>query len=85
MKNYNKTFMGLVMQYGRPAVPLSTVCVDYFNIAKKTAEQKTKTGLFPVPVMRVGEGQKAPYMIRLEDLAEYLDALAKDAIYNHVA
>lgn len=68
------TFMLMAQYNGRAVIPVETVCSDYF--APLTVDKfmrKIMAGEIALPIVRMGESQKAARGIPLEDLAEYLD------------
>lgn len=76
-----KTIMMLFAQYeGRAQVSIDAVRADYFGgLARETFKSKLESGEIPLPLIRLGKGQKAPLMIAIRDLADYLDACAEEA------
>ncbi|WP_419533338.1 pyocin activator PrtN family protein [Endozoicomonas sp.] len=68
-----KTEFGLLAQYEKVFIPLEDVCRDYFNIGALKARQMAARGELPIPVMRGSASQKSPYLVKLDDLASYLD------------
>lgn len=81
----NTAFL-LMAQFNKAIVPLEEVCEQYFALAPRTAQNYAKAGRLPVPAFRGGEGNKAPWLVNVTDLAAYLDkqrdAAAKDQISN---
>jgi hypothetical protein len=71
-KKMNTAFL-LMAQYQKAILPLSDICVAYFGCAKHTADQKAKAGTLPVPAFKCGTGQKGPYMVSINDLAQLID------------
>ncbi|RZG46968.1 pyocin activator PrtN family protein [Acinetobacter wuhouensis] len=70
------TFTILCMRYLSPIVPLDTIVEDYFtHIDIKTARKRANFHELPFPAFRIDNSNKAPYMVRLEDLAIFLDSL----------
>lgn len=69
----NKTEMLLLVKYESPTIPLEYICDEYFGYAKGTAKQKAKAGLLPIPVFRLGESQKLPWVVKISDLAVFID------------
>ncbi len=63
----------LYARYQKPYVHLEDICEEYFNLCAKKAKQAAVSQQLPVPVVRMSDSRKAPYMVRLKDLAEYLD------------
>ncbi|WP_422139953.1 pyocin activator PrtN family protein [Endozoicomonas sp. ALC020] len=68
-----KTEFALLAQYEKSFVPLEIVCQDFFNIGPQKAKQLAARGELPIPVMRGSHSQKSPYLVKVSDLASYLD------------
>ncbi|WP_342747498.1 pyocin activator PrtN family protein [Mixta gaviniae] len=60
-------------------MPLTQMCEKYFGMKPATAEKKAWLNQLPVPTFRAGESQKAPRMIHIADLAEYIDKQRKES------
>ena len=71
-KNMNTMFL-LMAEYETATVPLSQVCEKYFGMKSATAERKASENRLPVPTFRTAESQKAPRMVHIADLANYID------------
>ena len=56
---------------------LADICEKYLGMKPATAEKKALLGELALPTFRIGESQKAPRLIHLEDLAEYIDKARK--------
>ena len=69
-----KTELMLLATYRDPMIPLSLICEKYFNMQLKSAQAKAALNLLPVPTWRLIDSRKAPLMVRLTDLATYLDS-----------
>ena len=68
----NTAFL-LLAQYGKADVPLSDVASDYLGMTQKEANTRAKRAALPFPAYRVGSN-KSPWLVRVTDLAAYLDA-----------
>lgn len=77
----NKTEILLLMQFETPTIPLESICESFLSLSTATAKQRAKAGTLPVPAFRLGESQKAPWLIHAQDLAHYID-LNRDAAKN---
>ncbi|MEL4280735.1 pyocin activator PrtN family protein [Shewanella mangrovisoli] len=79
----NTAFL-LMAQFNKAIVPLDEISEEYFALAPRTAQNYAKAGRLPVPAFRGGEGNKAPWLVNINDLAAYLDkqrdAAAKDQV-----
>lgn len=68
----NTTFL-LMAEFGQSDIPLETVAVRYLGLDEKAARAKANRGELPFPAFRAGS-QKSPWMVRITDLADWLDA-----------
>ena len=70
----NTTFI-LMAQFGAKAViPLEDVCREYFtHLSLDQFRRKISAGEIEIPMVVLGNGQKAARGIALIDLASYLD------------
>lgn len=67
------TQFALLARFGSPTIELKEVCKEFFGITPKTAEQKVKACDFPVPTFKLRESERSPSLIKVEDLAAYID------------
>ncbi|MFK0569650.1 pyocin activator PrtN family protein [Endozoicomonas sp.] len=63
----------LLARYKSPFVALEEVCEDFFKVSPRKTKLLVASGEFPIPVTRTTSSQKAPYLIKVDDLAKYLD------------
>ncbi|MDH5933264.1 MULTISPECIES: pyocin activator PrtN family protein [Vibrio] len=63
----------LLARFESPTVELKTVSQEFFGITPKTAEQKAKACDFPVPTFKLRDSERSPTLIRVEDLAMYIE------------
>lgn len=68
----NTAFL-LLAQYGKADVPLAAVASDYLGMTQKEANTRATRAALPFPAYRVGSN-KSPWLVRVTDLAAYLDA-----------
>lgn len=75
------TFWLLTAKYeGNPLVPVDALRNDYFNgMSREVFLRKIESGEIPLPLTRLGEGQKAPRCVHISDLAKYFDDCAEQA------
>lgn len=66
---------------GRPAVELSEIA-DMFGLGKDEAIKRAGKRTLPVTCFRMADSQKAPWMVRLDDLALHIDQ-QRDAARNN--
>ncbi len=69
----------LMAEYETPAVPLSDICEKYLGMKPSTAESKAALGQLAFPTFRLGNSQKSPRLVHLQDLAELIDRKRKEA------
>lgn len=63
----------LLMRFESPVIPLEKVCDEFFGCSRNTAKQRAKSGTLPVPAFRLGKSQKLPWMIKIQDLANFIE------------
>ena len=66
--------MMLWATFEKPYVPLTEICEEYFGLCPKRAKAEAAAQKLPVPVIRLSDSRKSPYMVKLKDLAAYLDS-----------
>ncbi|AIU67958.1 pyocin activator PrtN family protein [Vibrio coralliilyticus] len=74
----NTTF-ALLARFESPTVELKQVCQEFFGITPKTAEQRAKACDFPVPTFKLRDSERSPSLIKVEDLAAFIDQRHKEA------
>lgn len=67
------TNFALLARFGSPTVELKQISKEFFGITPKTAEQKAKAYDFPVPTFKLRDSERSPTLIKIEDLAAYID------------
>lgn len=67
------TLVMLLAVHRSPLVKLADISEHYFNLEPKGAYAKAALNLLPVPTWRLIDSKKAPLMVRLSDLADYID------------
>jgi hypothetical protein len=72
------TLVLLMATYRDAVVPLADICEKYFGLGVPKAKRAARMRKLPVPVLRLGD-QKSPWMVRLTDLAEYIDNTSAQA------
>ena len=64
----------LTVMFGmKPVVALETVTEQFLDISINTAQRKARLNELPFPTFRLGESQKSPWFVSIEDLAGYID------------
>lgn len=67
------TNFALLARFETPVIELKKICEEFFGIKPKTAEQKVKGCDFPIPTFKLRDSERSPTLIRVEDLATYID------------
>lgn len=62
----------LMAEYGAADVPLEAVADKYLQLSRRQAYAQARRQALPFPVYRAGSN-KSPWMVRITDLATYLD------------
>lgn len=78
----NTSFL-LLAEFETTLIPLSGIAEKYLGMKPSTAENKARTGELPFPTLRIGESQKSPRMVHVEDLAAFIDRRRKEAQEEH--
>lgn len=74
-----KTAMLLMAQYEKTTLALEDICETYFACARHTALQRAKAGTLPVPAFQLGNSQKSPWFVHIDDLAKLIDQQRAEA------
>ena len=69
----NTVFL-LMAEYNATDIPLESVASKYLGIERREAYNRAARQSLPFPAYRPGGTQKSPWVVRITDLAEYLDA-----------
>lgn len=67
----NTVFL-LMAEFGTADIPLETVAKKYLNLDASQAKRQASVQSLPLPCYRAGS-QKAPWLVRITDLADFLD------------
>ena len=71
------TYFGILAEFaGRANIPLTEVAPRYFGLSEREAKRQANMRTLPVPAFRLG-GQKAPWLVSAQDLAEHIDKQRK--------
>ena len=74
-----KTVFLLMAEFETPTIPLELVREKYFGLKSKAeADRKASSHKLPIAAFKAG-GQRSPYLIHVQDLAEFIDKMAADA------
>lgn len=63
----------LMAEFGQADVPLDVVASKYLGLSDKEAKQRAVARRLPLPAYRGATSQKSPWLVRVTDLAAYLD------------
>lgn len=74
----NAVFL-LMAEFGQTDIPLETVAARYLGMEERVARAKAGRGELPFPAYRAGS-QKAPWLVRVTDLAEWLERERASAV-----
>ena len=67
-------------QFGhRTFITLEEICTDFFGLSYRTAARRASVNELPVPVFKMGESQKSPWVVAIDELAEYIDLKSREA------
>ncbi|EKO3401306.1 pyocin activator PrtN family protein [Vibrio fluvialis] len=69
----------LLARFGSPTVELKEVSKEFFGITPKTAEQRAKACDFPIPTFKLRDSERSPTLVKVEDLAAYIDKRYEEA------
>lgn len=63
----------LHLRFGSPVVELRHISEEFFGVSPKTAQQRVNACEFPIPAFRMEDSQRSPSLVRIDDLASYLE------------
>lgn len=73
------TETALLERFKSPTVPLGAICDEYFGMKVPWAHQQAKMNMLPIPTFRMTDSRKAPRLVKLSDLAAYIDTKSAEA------
>lgn len=68
------TLLQLLALHRAAAVRLGDICEHYLNLSPIVAKQRAALNTLPFPTFRMTSSNKAPYMVKLSDLAAHIDS-----------
>ncbi|KHN50691.1 pyocin activator PrtN family protein [Pectobacterium fontis] len=68
------TMFLLMAEFNTATIPLSSIAERYLGMKPATADKKAGAGDLPIPTFRLGDTQKAPRMVHVKDLADFIDS-----------
>jgi hypothetical protein len=74
-----QTETALIAVHKSPVVRLDEICATHLNLGAQEARRLAALNLLPVPTFKLRESKKAPYMVKVTDLATYIDQSAGQA------
>lgn len=74
----NTVFL-LMTEFNTPTIPLSQIAERYLGMKPETANKKSNAGGLPIPSFRLDDGQKAPRVVHITDLANFIDKKCEEA------
>ena len=68
------TELKLLAVYKNPVLKLVDICDQYLNWGPAYAKRRAGEYALPFPAFRPTTSQRAPWLVKLEDLAAFIDA-----------
>jgi hypothetical protein len=63
----------LFSKFGSVIIPVEEIAETYLNLARRTALNKAKTHSLPFPCFKLGDSNKAPYVVHLTELVNFIE------------
>ncbi|OEE30755.1 hypothetical protein A1QO_15600 [Vibrio genomosp. F10 str. ZF-129] len=79
------TKYALHARFGTPLLALSDVCEEFFHINEDTAKGKANSHSLPIPVFRMDDNKRSPFMVHVDDLADLIDLRRQSALKEFVS
>ncbi len=73
------TMFLLMAEFETATIPLADISERYLGMKPATADKKAGAGTLPIPSFRLGDSQKAPRMVHVKDLADFIDQRRTEA------
>ncbi|CNK43292.1 Pyocin activator protein PrtN [Yersinia mollaretii] len=73
------TMFLLMAEFEMAVIPLSVLADKYLSMSPATADKKANAGDMPIPTFRIGNTQKSPRMVHVQDLADFIDEQRRKA------
>ena len=67
------THFGLLARFESPFVQLKVISKEFLGITPVTAEAQAKACALPFPTCKLRASERSPTMVKVEDLAAYID------------
>ncbi|WP_440517396.1 pyocin activator PrtN family protein [Serratia sarumanii] len=68
----NRMFL-LMAEFETSDIPLEKIAEKYLGISIELANKRANAGKLPIPSFRAVDSNKAPRLVHVKDLADYLD------------
>ncbi|WP_228767486.1 pyocin activator PrtN family protein [Vibrio hibernica] len=79
-KSLTMTHHLLLAQFShRLLIPIEEIAENYLGMAVATARRKANAYALPFPTIRIGDNQRSPMMVHIDDLVRYIDKQKKEA------
>ena len=62
-----------------PLIALVDVASEYLGLTPTTAKRKARNNDLPFPVLRLSDSQKAPWFVKFEHFAEYIERVSSES------
>ncbi len=73
------TMFLLMAEFETSTIPLATIAERYLGMKPAYADKRAGAGDLPIPTFRIGDTQKAPRMVHVKDLADFIDKRRREA------
>ena len=67
------THFALLARFQSPVVELKYISEEFLGLKPRSAESKSKTCDLPFPTLKLRNSERSPTMVRVADLADYID------------
>ena len=78
-QSFNTKMMLAAMFGMNPLISLEAVCDEFLSLSHSTALRKARLNELPFPTLRLGDSQKSPRVVNIDDLAEFVDHKSRAA------
>ncbi|KZX00959.1 hypothetical protein JL49_09115 [Pseudoalteromonas luteoviolacea] len=76
------TQFALLARFGKREIALNDISEEFFGLLPKTANARANDEGLPIPTYRLIDSQKAPRLVDVEVLANYIDEQREKAAQN---
>ncbi|MEZ8745947.1 pyocin activator PrtN family protein [Vibrio sp. 10N.222.54.F12] len=59
--------------YGKPIIPVSEICEEFFGLRIKTANERIRAHTFPIPAFSLTGKKNGDYFINVDELAAHIE------------